>query len=163
MSYKCEDDIRARIDIFSRVIENTSFSIKEHMVRDYLIKYEVFIDGIFKGILQVFYSPNKKAFRLVSEKLPEDIFLQLKELFDKPLKEDKEEKVRKKDRKDKLYHRINAYYETLKPWRNKNFDFFCFSEELAKYFDDKTKKELIENSDNFDILEEYYLKLISKK
>ena len=55
-----------------------------------------------------------------------------------------------------------AYYEILKKYRTKNFNFRCFADELARCADDDvTRQEILDHSDSFDELERYYNKLMA--
>lgn len=157
--YKCEDEIRPKIKEFSEILKDINIIIEEYMVRDYLIKYKVFQDKIYKGIIQVFYSPNKRVFTLKSEKLNEDTFMIMKNLFNKPISKE----ITNKTKRREDYRELTLYYEILQQYRTRNFDYTCFSEKLLKYFKDSSIiNDITENSDDFNKLEEYYLDLINK-
>lgn len=160
MEWLCEEEIRGRMGQFKQTIVGTEFSIEENLFKDYMAKYGVHREAEYKGLLVVYYSPNKRRFTLKGEKLEEDTLLQLKSLFENPAPQKKTFVTEESDG----HRELKALYEILRKYRDKNFDFGCFREMLAaEYSDEKTKNEIAASSFDFDMLEEYYFKLINKR
>lgn len=145
--YQCEDEIRKRVDEFNKKLEQHGFELVESMVRDYMIKYQVFEDKLLKGTLVVYFKKKENRENIKNENLEEDCFTNiLKIIYDM------------KEEKTSDFTLLDKYYYILKKYRDKNFDFSVFAEKLCEYLD-SDKENILKHRYNFDELERIYFKL----
>ena len=164
MAYIGEDELRQRAADFKKTLADTEYMMTENMYRDYLAKYMVWKNKVQQGRLVIHYKPSKHTFSCSSEKMDASVFQELKQLFEgvPALPPQPVQTVATQQPAARTHEKLTAYYEILKKYRTKNFNFRCFADELARCADDDvTRQEILDHSDSFDELERYYNKLMA--
>ncbi len=163
MAWIGEAELRQRVAAFEKELTDTEYTITENKYRNYLAKYIVFKNKQAQGNLLFDYSKKKQTISCRSEKMEALVFQELKQLFDgQPARPSPPTKAELQPEAGP-YEKVTAYYEILKPYRTKNFDFRCFAEALAHCAGDEViRKEILGHSDSFDDLERDYHNLMAR-
>ena len=131
----------------------TGILAEEDKILDYGIKYGVILNSKFKGYYILYYKPSKKLFSIVNEKLEAELFEKIKSIYNNP------DTVTDCNDTHKTveYSQLDKYYNIIKNYRDKNFDFSQFAELLTEKCNNESLKKVIASSIyDFNKLEEIY-------
>lgn len=164
----------ARVE-FSKVsvflLKNFGIDIKEERIINYGIKYKAVNKQNKSCKFNLYYNKKKKLSLVFENSQDQNLSNKIEEIFlNKDMLKDSEKELRGvyidssyKDFKSIANPSKNRYideiYIRLKPYENENIDFRIFGEELLKNInDEKDKRIILSNIDEFNILESIYKK-----
>jgi len=168
MTYIGEPEIRAKAVEFEKKLIGTKYRIEENMYRNYMAKYVVYEDQQILGKLIIDYKSSKHTFKCRQEKMDATVFAELECIWGAQSAESEEVStagsvLTNKKNPQNPCEILMVYYDILKRYRHKNFDFQCFAEELAaQYSDEASKSDIRNHHADFDVLEKYYNKICVK-
>ena len=158
---ECSEKVRAKVAELKETLTQNGYCLKELRTMDYAVRYDVLFKGNSVGKCIIYFKVTKKTYTFTPQELPNEHVKFLESFFkgiDKKYGANATKAVAKIPTK---YKDIKESYDILKKYRNKNFDFYCFANQLLLYITDtKARDDIKANTTDFNLLEQYYNSLI---